>query len=222
MKKNLLLPLLLLSSNIAIADPRVHIGAGVGYSIPVVSNFIDKDTDAKVTLTNSRYYHARLGYEFAPSIHIELDGGCHPYYEMSIELPNDAGKVTSKAKYYDIHANLIYDFNPIGIATPFFLFGLGTSHLALDEMLIKHKLAGIEIFKAEKQNSWFKSMNAGVGMNLALGANMDLEIAGKFLMIHDIKVDYKKFDASKSKMVDGEIKKTIATWELGAGLKFKF
>jgi hypothetical protein len=222
MKKILLLPLLLLNSNVILADPKIHIGGGGGYSSPAVSSFIDKDTDSKITLKGSKYYHGRIGYEFAPGMHIELDNGRHPDYELDVELPNDGGKATAKASYCDIHTNIIYDFNPLGNVTPFFLFGLGAANLDLDAMIIKHEAANLELFKSDKQKNWFKSWNAALGINIALGAHIDFEITGKFLVIHDVTVDYKKFDTKEKKIIDGKIEKTIANWQFGAGLKIKF
>jgi hypothetical protein len=218
MRKYALFLFFLLNSNIAFADPRIHIGGGIGYSIPLQSSFIDEDTKSKVSFTGSKYYNIRLGYEFAPGIRIELDGARHPDYKFRINLKDNQGKARTNATCCDLHANIIYDLNPIGRAVPFFLFGLGGTNINLGAMEItQSNNSAKKIFKSDKQNHFCKSWNAGLGFYIPLGPNVDFEISGKILSISDIKIDYKT-----EKMVDNSIKKTLRTIEFAIGTKIKF
>jgi hypothetical protein len=218
MSKYALFLFFLLNSSIAFADHRIQIGGGIGYSRPLHSSFVDESTKAKVSFTGSKYYNIRLGYEFAPGIRIEIDGARHPDYEFKIKLTNNQGKSEAKATICDLHANIIYDLNPIGRAVPFFSFGLGGTNINLRSMEISQRdNSAKKIFKSDKQNHFCKSWNAGLGFYIPFGSNLDFEISGKMLSISDIKIDYKT-----DKMVDESIKKTLRTIEFAVGTKIKF
>ena len=218
MRKYALFLFFLLNSSLSFADPRIHVGGGIGYSTPLQSSFTDEGSKAKVSFSGSKYYNIRLGYEFAPGIRIELDGARHPDYKFRISLKDKQGKAKAKATICDLHANIIYDLNPIGRAVPFFLFGLGGTNINLRAMEIsQNDNSAKKIFKSDKQNHFCKSWNAGLGFYIPLGSNIDFEISGKMLSISDIKIDYKT-----DKMVDESIKKTLRTIEFAVATKIKF
>ena len=223
MIKYLLISFLLLTSTIAFGDPRIHMGIGAGYTEPLQSYFIDKETKSKVTLEGSKYYQAKFGYEFAPGIHIELNGAMHPDHILGIELNNNNGKTTTKISSWNLSANLLYDLNPIAKVRPFFLFGLGTTNIKLNSMQISHsENTKLILFASSQQKNCFTSWNAGLGINFALGNNIDFEIIGKILVINDFIIEYKAIDNSTDKMNDAKMKKTLATAEAMASIKFKF
>lgn len=199
------------------ADQRVHIGAGAGYKASLISKYQDSTGGTIARIKNSEFYSAKIGYEFSPGIHIELEGQNHKRSELNLKIKSNLNAI-STLSHNDFYLNILYDLNPIGNLTPFFLFGKGMSNILIEKKEEYDNKKNLCLI-VENQNSWLGSWNAGLGLNLPIHNNIYVELIAKVSFIPDFQIKYQKLE--NGKMAEDIIKKNLGNGEISANIKFK-
>ncbi len=157
MKKIILLSLLLTS---LYADPKIYMGAGIGY---FNENFTDK-LDAEISTMMSTF---KIGYGEQKAYAVEF----------SIDWVDNKSKIFSQndGDKYSINVEFVKAFNLYKYVNPFFKAGFGAGRMEIDREL--------------QDTLNFGSFNIGTGIFIPINEHFDFEIGYNYRFLTYEKLD---------------------------------